>query len=141
MTAWEELPFDTYGELWSRVPGDPQPSVTFDLSGFFTSPVQAEFNAAERAVDSLTHLAFVRVLPPDRPLLVLDREHASFRFWPHRQTEPLDRLVVPNGDHYVVGTENFAIGAEGLPWEQTLRVWGEPLVGVLAPMLAWLPRK
>jgi hypothetical protein len=123
------------------VPDDPSPSVTFDLSGFFTASVQAEFNAAERAVDSLAHLAFVRVLPADRPLLVLDREHASFRFWPHRQTEPLPRLVVPNGDYYVVGTEDFAIGTSGHPWQQTLTVWGEPLIGVLAPMLAWLPSR
>ncbi|MEV6926321.1 DUF2716 domain-containing protein [Dactylosporangium sp. NPDC051485] len=141
MAAWEELPFDTYDELWSRVPAGPEPSVTFDLSGFFTARVQAEFNAAERAVNDLAQLAFVRLLPPQRPLLVLNREHASFRFWPHRSTEPLDRLVVPNGDHYVVGTEDFSMGTAGHPWEQTLRVWGEPLLGVLAPMLSWLPRR
>lgn len=141
VAPWEDLAFDTYDELWARVPDDPRPSVTFDLSGFFTAEVQAEFNAAERAVDSLAHLAFVRVLPPDTPLLVLNWEHASHRFWPHRVTTAPPWLVVPNGDHYVVGTEDFALGTRGHPWEQTLQVWGEPLLQVLVPMLAWLPRK
>jgi hypothetical protein len=139
VAPWEDLGFETYDELWARVPENPQPSVTFDLAGFFTATVQAEFNAAERAVDNLAHLAFVRVLPPQRPLLVLNWEHASHRFWPHQQTEPLPYLVVPNGDHYVVGTEDFTLGTAGHPWQQTLRIWGEPLLEVLVPMLSWLP--
>ncbi|WP_432991266.1 DUF2716 domain-containing protein [Dactylosporangium sp. CA-233914] len=141
MAAWEDLGFDTYDELWARVPAEPEPSIVFDLSGFFTATVQAEFNAAERAVNNLVHLAFVRVLAADRPLLVLNWEHASARCWPHRRTDPLPWLAVPNGEHYVVGTEDFAMGTSGHPWEQTLRVWGEPLLGVLAPMLSWLPER
>ncbi|WP_433206804.1 DUF2716 domain-containing protein [Dactylosporangium sp. CS-047395] len=140
MTAWEDLGFAAYDELWARVPDDPRPSVTFDLRGFFRSDVPAEFTAAARAVDDLVLLAFVRVLPAGAALLVLNWEHASHRLRPHERTEPLPWFAVPNGDHYVVGTEDFAMGTRGHPWEQTLRVWGEPLLETLVPMLNWLPR-
>jgi len=50
--------------------------------------------------------------------------------------------VFPNGDYTIFLTEDMSTGTFGHPWEQTLCVFGEPMVSALVPMLAsWLPIK
>jgi hypothetical protein len=84
------------------------------------------------AVNSLTLLALVRVLEPDTSLVALDWQHQTYRFWPHRLTCQPDQQwqteVFPNGDYYIFLTEDMSTGTFGRPWEQTLCIFGEPLV-------------
>jgi uncharacterized protein DUF2716 len=68
---------------------EPLGSVTIDLApAFAVSP--AGYAAAERAVNALALLAMVEVFPAGEPLMVLDRQHSSYRFWPHRQAVNVD---------------------------------------------------
>lgn len=151
MEGWEVLPGERYDELWAPfndrygfVPGatpaidEPSPSVTFDLSGFFTASEQSAFNATERAVNALALLAMTRVFGPGDRVLALDWEHDSHWFHPHVQAvsqEPLSRLVVPNGDYYAFLSEDSTTGTFGHPWEETLCVFGRPMFDALTPLL------
>ncbi|WP_326999983.1 DUF2716 domain-containing protein [Dactylosporangium sp. NBC_01737] len=152
MEGWDVAPPDRYDELWAPfiarygfVPGavpaidEPTPSVTFDLSGFFTAAEQSAFTATERAVNALALLAMTRVFGPDERVVALDWEHDCHWFHPHVQAvsaEPLWRLVVPNGDYYAFVSEDASTGTFGHPWEQTLCVFGRPMLDALAPLLA-----
>ena len=158
--AWEPIAMDADDAYWalfnrrfdfrpkfSSSPAitEPRPSVTFDLSPIFASG-HTQFAAATDAVNNLTLLAMVRVLEPDASLLVLDWQHETYRLWPHRLARQPDAQwpteVFPNGDYYIFLTEDMSMGTFGHPWEQTLCVFGEPLVSNLVPMLAsWLPIK
>jgi hypothetical protein len=126
---------------------EPSGSVTIDLSPVFNSPSRREFAAGARSVNSLALLAFVRALDePDTSLVVLDWQHQTFRFWPHRLATQHDphwqTEVFPDGDYYIFLTEDMTTGTFGHPWEQTLCIFGERLVSVLLPLLtAWLPVK
>jgi hypothetical protein len=123
---------------------EPVPSVTVDLSPIFAARSHPEFAAGVAAVNSLTLLALARALEPDTSLVVLDWQHQTYRFWPHRFACQPDSQwqtdVFPNGDYYIFLTEDMSTGTFGHPWEQTLCVFGEPLVSTLIPMLTnWLP--
>ena len=125
---------------------EPAGSVTLDLSPIFTARDVHEAAAGMNAVNSLGLLAWVSVLAPETSLLVLDWQHQTHRFWPHRfacQPDPQWQTeVFPNGDYYIFLTEDMSTGTFGHPWQQTLCVFGEPLVSALVPMLAgWLPVK
>ncbi len=150
--AWEEIPLEEYETYWGPFEerygffNEPTPSVTIDLAPIFEAPGQARFNAGERAVNTLAVLAMTQVFPEDQRLLVLDWNHPCRWFWPHRQAlEPAPGwwwLVFPNGDYYAVVTEDLSTGTFGHPWEQTLCVFGQPMLDTLAPMLtSWLPVK
>jgi hypothetical protein len=152
---WEEIPLDRYDDYWGPFAqrfgfapahgiDEPAPSVTIDLAPIFDAG-QARFNAGERAVNALAVLAMTGAFPPDQRLLVLDWQHPCRWFWPHRQVlqpEPLWWLVFPNGDYHAVVTADLSTGTFGHPWEQTLCVFGRPLLDTLVPMLtSWLPIK
>ncbi|MEV0456522.1 DUF2716 domain-containing protein [Catellatospora methionotrophica] len=160
LPSWSPISTDTDGEYWTpfyerfqfrphfRPAGpailEPVPSVTVDLGPIFRASSHAAFAAGAQAVDTLTLLAMTRVLEPDTSLVVLDWQHQSHRFWPHRfacQPDPQWLTsVFPNGDYHIFFTEDMSTGTFGHPWEQTLCVFGEPLVSALIPMLtSWLP--
>jgi hypothetical protein len=158
--AWEPIPMDSDDTYWTPFyerfdfrPGmqswpaitEPIPSVTIDLGPIFSSS-QPQFAAGADAVNGLALLALVRALDRDTGVVVLDWQHQTYRFWPHRfacQPDPQwPTTVFPNGDYYIFLTEDMSTGTFGHPWEQTLCVFGEPLVSTLVPMLAsWLPVK
>jgi hypothetical protein len=125
---------------------EPQPSVTIDLGPIFAGG-HAQFAAGADAVNSLALAALVRVLDHNSSLVVLDWQHQTYRFRPHllfacQPDQQWPTTVFPNGDYYIFLTEDMHTGTFGHPWEQTLCVFGEPLVSVLVPMLAsWLPVK
>ena len=160
--AWSPISMDADDEYWTPFcrrfdfrPGmdsgepaiaEPVPSVTVDLGPIFAARSHPEFAAGVHAVNSLTLLALVRVLEPDTSLVVLDWQHQTYRFWPHRlagQPDPQWQTeVFPNGHYYVFLTEDMSTGTFGHPWEQTLCVFGEPLVSTLVRLLtSWLPIK
>jgi hypothetical protein len=158
--AWEPIPMDTDDAYWTPFnqrfnfrPGmrswpaidDPQPSVTIELGPIFAGG-RAQFAAGAAAINSLAVAALVRVLDHDTSVVVLDWQHQTYRFWPHLfaclPDQQWPTTVFPNGDYYIFLTEDMRTGTFGHPWEQTLCVFGEPLVSALVPMLAsWLPLK
>jgi hypothetical protein len=158
--VWEPIPMDADDTYWTPFnqrfafrPGmrswpaidEPRPSVTIDLGPVFNGS-HAQFAAGADAVNSLALTALVRVLDPDTSVIVLDWQHQTYRFWPHAFACQPDQQwptpVFPNGDYYIFLTEDMSMGTFGHPWEQTLCVFGEPLVSALVPMLtSWLPIK
>lgn len=160
--AWCPIPLDDDDEYWAGFyerfafrPGmdepepaidEPTPSVTFDLGPIFTARDVHEFAAGMAAVNSLALLAWVRAVAPETSLVVLDWQHQTYRFWPHRLACQPDQQwqteVFPNGDYYIFLTEDLSTGTFGHPWQRTLCVFGDPLISTLAPMLeSWLPVK
>ncbi|RGA00563.1 DUF2716 domain-containing protein [Microbispora triticiradicis] len=160
--AWQQIEPERYDDFWAPFdarfsfrPGyeqndqaairEPIPSVTVDLAPVFAGE-PAQFAAAEHAVNALGLLAMTRAFPTAQRLLVLDWQHPSWWFWPHRQAldpEPHWPVeIFPNGDYYVFLSEDMTTGTFGHPWEQTLCIFGDPLVNALAPLLtSWLPTK
>lgn len=159
--AWEQIPPERYDDYWAPFDArfqfragvrpdqwpairEPAPSVTFDLSPVFVDSGRSGFAAGQDAVNALGLLAMTRVTAVTERLLVLDWQHPCHWFWPHRQAISEDIAwpvaVFPNGDYYAFLTEDMTAGTFGHPWEQTLCVFGDRFVGVLAPMLSsWLP--
>jgi hypothetical protein len=158
--AWEPIPMDVDDRYWTPFherfafrPGmesrpaidEPRPSVTIDIGPVFAGS-HPQFSAAANAVDSLALVALTKVLAPDTSVVVLDWQHQTYRFWPHRfACQPDQRwptTVFPNGDYSIFLTDDMSTGTFGHPWEQTLCVFGEQLVSTLAPTLtSWLPVK
>lgn len=144
--AWN--PFDACyhfrpGRDSTRWPGidEPAGSVTFDLAPAFAR--KEGFAADEDAVTALTLTAMMSVFAADVPLIALDWQHPSYRFWPHRQAQsarPWRVPVFPNGDYYAFLSPDLEQGTFGHPWEQTLCVFGDQFGAALIPHLAtWLP--
>ena len=87
-----------------------------------------------------------QAFPASERLLVLDWQHASCWFWPHRHAAADDETwpveVFPDGDYYAFLTEDTTEGTFGHPWEQTLCIFGARLMPKLVPLLtSWLPIK
>jgi hypothetical protein len=140
---YERFDFRPSVQHWPAI-SEPVPSVTVDLGPIFAARSQSEFDAGAAAVNRLALLAWVRVLEPDSSLVVLDWQHQTYRFWPHRFACQRDARwqtdVFPDGDYYIFLTDDMSTGTFGHPWEQTLCVFGEPLLSTLVPMLTgWLP--
>ena len=141
---WE--PFGSrFGFPLTREFQEPAPPVTFDLSPIFTgSP--SEYEAGKNAINALTVLAITRIAPPAGRMLILDWQHPSHWYWPHKQHDWQEVLCpvlpFPDGDYHAYLTEDMTTGTFGHPWEQTLCVFGGQLIDALHPMLAaWLPVK
>ncbi|MER6171152.1 DUF2716 domain-containing protein [Streptosporangium sp. NPDC001681] len=161
-TAWQQIEIERYEDGWtpfdarfafrpySRRDGEPAiseptPSLTIDLAPIFASD-PAQFTAAQNAVNALGLLAMTRAFAESQHLLVLDWQHPSWWFWPHRQalaeTVGWPVEIFPNGDYSIFLSEDMTNGTFGHPWEQTLCIFGSSLLTELAPLLtSWLPVK
>lgn len=139
-----------YPDTWPAI-REPTPSITLDLSPI-AGASEARFKAGVAAVNSLSLYAFTHVTAPDERLLFLDWQHSTYRFSPNHVTASYSASdppvfphgdyppVFPDGDYYIFLTEDLSCGTFGHPWEQTLCVFGEPLVDLLGRSLgAWLP--
>jgi hypothetical protein len=130
----------TSADAWPAI-REPTPSVTFDLGSIDEGPRLA---AARDAINSEALRCFVWALPHSEQMIVLDWQHPAHLFRPAVQavTEQPEWPVTiyPNGDYYAFITADLTEGTFGHPWEQTLCVFGERLIGSLAATLAvWLP--
>ena len=85
--------------------------------------------------------ALAEIVGENQPLVVLDWQHQSYRFFPQRgSTIRLEEMFgpvtpVPDGDYYAFLTEDYTAGTFGHPWEATLCVFGSDLVALLDPVL------
>jgi hypothetical protein len=153
--AWTAVDLDQYETYWQPFdaqfrfrPGmnpstwpairEPTPSITIDLAPVFENG-GAQFASGANAVNALGLYAFTRVIEKDQQLMVLDWQHPCYRFSPHRQsltssTWPV--TIFPDGDYHAFLTQDLSVGTFGHPWEQTLCVFGEPLIERLGEPLA-----
>jgi hypothetical protein len=161
--AWHQVDDEAYRETWDRfyapfkfdpsrgltepVVEDPQPSVTFDLSGLGPAATRS---AATDAINTEALRCFVSVLSDVDELFVLDWQHSAYRFRPSIEAldlAPRDPVngypsVYPDGDNYAFLTPNLREGTFGHPWESSLCIIGERLVNTLGTTLGtWLPIK
>ncbi|GAA4586840.1 hypothetical protein GCM10023107_03950 [Actinoplanes octamycinicus] len=106
-------------------------------------PAAAALSARIDALNAMALLAFAEAVPDGGRLAVLDWQHQSYWFRPDlqvRRGDPWPLSVFPDGDYYIFLTEDLTAGTFGHPWEQTLCVFGEPLMTTLVPLLTgWLP--
>ena len=150
LPTWEEIDYET---IWTRLeatfgfrPGmgsatwptfdEPINSVTYGLAPCWDGDGTSEW--ARQTVNSAVVWAMAGLVDEGSPLLVLDWQHQAYRFWPHRRssTRPLRITPVPDGDYHIFLTENFSTGSLGHPWEETLCVFGAPLLERVSPLLA-----
>lgn len=118
-------------------------TLVVDLSPVFADE-GAGFEAGEQAVNAAALTAFV-LLTGQRDLTALDWQHTPYRYSPAKHAsaglEVWPVPVFPNGDYYAHFPDGLAWGTFGHPWQQTLTLWGQPLIESLgAELLTWLPR-
>ena len=152
MSAWSPLSQKEYDEVWDRFysqfsfhpsvhkeqwPGiqEPSPSLTFSIAGAFTGD-EAVFCVLESDLHAKVISVFRHLVPPSGRLYALDWQHPSFWFYPHTEfaSDESDAWAVPplpNGDYYIFLAEDFSFGWFGHPWEQTICVFGKPLLQAL----------
>jgi hypothetical protein len=103
---------------------EPRPSVTVDLGPIFAGS-HSQFAAGADAINSLALVALTRVLGPDTSVVVLDWQHQTYRFWPHRFACQLDkqwpttvfpsRAGFPSSAATCSKSQHCSPGAEGRP--------------------------
>jgi hypothetical protein len=158
--AWQELSSVESSGVWDRFydrfqfrpsvlpeqwPGiaEPEPSVTYRFE--YPSDPGEVVDLHESAL-----AAFRACTPPGGRMVVLDWQHACYRFSPHVSFEEWERPdlrnegflpvqpidfadlwlvpVFPNGDYSVFLAPDLSWGLFGHPWEQTICVFGEALL-------------
>jgi hypothetical protein len=78
---------------------------------------------------------------PDEQLYALDWQHIGYRFDPRRVDGRGPRWpggVFPDGDYALYLTSDLRFGTFGHPWEETLCVFGEPLLTAVETRLTTL---
>jgi len=114
---------------------EPTGSVTFDISHIFDGSEAARtLDEDALNVDSLN--LFRQCIVPGQKLYALDWQHPCYRFNPFGcfDFSQFDNSMVPfipNGDYYIFLADDFSFGTFGHPWEQTICVFGQPLLNVV----------
>jgi hypothetical protein len=109
-----------------------------------TSATWSLRDGEESVVDDLheiVHNGLVRGTRPGEPLYWLDWNHIGYRFDPHRVGGRGPRwpgAVFPDGDYYLYLAADLRFGTFGHPWEETLCVFGEPLLTAVETRLTTL---
>ncbi|MBW3623970.1 MAG: DUF2716 domain-containing protein [Armatimonadetes bacterium] len=149
MALWQELISSEYDKVWDRFehkfrfhssvqeqhwPGisEPKPSITYSISRIYAGD-EAEYDVLESDLNLRTLEAFRRCLPRRERLYALDWQHTCYRFNPHLRFDVSDPdnwwvPVLPNGDYYIFLSPDMKLGLFGHPWEQTLCIFGKPLL-------------
>lgn len=133
----------TAQSTWPAI-AEPTPSITFDLT--VTADIAGAWRRRFDAVNAEALCCFVSEFPDDPMFAVLDWQHAGYRLDAAVHAAACDTEwqvpVYPNGDYYIFLRDDLSEGTFGHPWEQTLCVFGERLLGSLGCTLAtWLPVK
>ena len=146
--AWIELSSSEEDKIWASVyerlgfkpsvhekdfPGfkEPTPSVTYsfrDIWGDDFLELNADLNEKAHAIirSATTADAFV---------YALDWQHQGYKFYPDRAgSAGNDEWIIPalpDGDYHLFVEKSLAFGWLGHPWEQTICVFGQPLLVAL----------
>jgi Protein of unknown function (DUF2716) len=102
---------------------EPSRSVVFDISTLLYEQ--------EAKVGELFLTAFRTVATSDEELAFLDWQHPTFMFNPHDPRIGSDLPVLPDGDYYIIITADLTYGTFGHPWQESLCIFGEPLLSNL----------
>lgn len=146
-TGWQELTDRRMDEAWNQYaavfgypPGrdfkTPSPSVTCDISGIYLRS-HVEFAALEADLTTKAFRALRSCTRPGERLYALDWQHPCYVFDPHHTGATADHEswpvpVLPNGDHYIFLAPDLRFGLIGNCVEQTICVFGQPLLDLLA---------
>jgi hypothetical protein len=137
-----------HDEIWARFkdrftfrpdmrafPGitEPETSATWSLRDCEESAVDE--------LDEIVHSGLGTATRPGEQLYALDWQHVGYRFDPRRVGGRGPRRpggVFPGGDYSVSLTPDLRLGTFGHPWEETLCVFGEPLLAAVEARLTAL---
>jgi hypothetical protein len=150
--AWEELADGDRTVVWelfyekfrfnpstksSEWPGikEPMDSITFDISHFLDGSEQAR-TTDENGLNAEIVEIFRQCVLPGEKLYALDWQHPCYWFNPFGRFEFSPMYagmipVIPNGDYHIFLADDFRFGTFGHPWEQTICVFGDELLGVV----------
>ena len=148
MNTWIEFADDEYAKVWDRFYADfsfkpdyyervkpaivePHPFVTFDISSELNSHTIDE-------IDKLLLTAFQSIVPADGFMYWLDWHHTCYRFNPNAAESNRRLNWYPNGDYYILLASDFSFGTFGHPWQQSLCVFGAPLMNLTQPQFSRL---
>ncbi len=111
---------------------EPIPSLTYDIGHIYTVN-ETQARLLEDDLNQKTLAALQVCTGPDERLYALDWQHTCYWFYPHRpfdadKAEAWGVPVLPNGDYYIFLAEDFRFGIFGHPWEQTMCIFGQPLL-------------
>ncbi len=138
--AWSEF-YDKYKFRPSvdprEFPGieEPVPSVTYSYSRNQKADEESSF-LFEQDLTRRVLVAFREIVAPGDSLLALDWQHQCYSVDPHA-IEPSELAanwlipVLPDGDYSIFLTKHFDVGIFGHPWEETICVFGQPLIAAL----------
>lgn len=96
---------------------------------------QAHSNFIQQAID-----AFIEITTPDEEIYALDWQHECYYFDPRRLSVNYMRddgssntkiSFIPDGDYYIFLTKDFENIWFGHPWEKTITVIGDRLIGAV----------
>jgi hypothetical protein len=142
-TGWRELTDRRMDEIWDRYyavltppTGVLPPSATWDIAGIYLRP-PAEFAALEADLTAKVFRILRACTQPGERLYALDLNHPCYLFDPHHPGARADHEswpvpVLPNGDHYNFLAPDLRFGVIGNCVEQTICVFGQPLLDLLA---------
>jgi hypothetical protein len=147
-TEESRLAWDRFDEAFDFKPSmhafpairEPVPSITWSLQALDDDP-------SHRKLDSLVMVVIdglMACIPPGGSLLLLEWQHTSYRLRPDRSPTDLflpdapnarprmPRSPYPDGDYPVLIAEDFSFGSFGHPWEQSICLFGAPLLDTVA---------
>jgi hypothetical protein len=141
MSAWTGLSGAEEDEIWDRFclrfafrasvrpdawPGirEPSPFVTWAIPDPWPAAATDELHACALA-------AFRAVLGHGERMFALDWQHPCWWFAPHESVERWEVPVLPNGDYFIFLSPELEWGWFGHPWEQSICVFGAPLIAAL----------
>ena len=151
--AWEPMTDDEMNAIWgmfyerfrfrpsvesSDWPSihEPAASVTHDISHAFSDGgVASTSDEIDLNVEMLG--LFRQLVLPGERLCALDWHHDCYWFNPYSRfgfSSTYTGMIsaIPDGDYSIFLADDFRVGIFGHPWEQTICVWGQPLLEVVA---------
>lgn len=144
MSTWAELSAPESEDVWVRFTAAFQfrPSVspedwpTFRLpTPFVTWSIDSTWTWTDEALTQTSRdalAAFSSALPPGQRMYALDWQHPCWSFDPHAQFERWEVPVIPNRDYCLFLAPQLEWGWLGHPWEKSISIFGEPLLGVVS---------
>ncbi len=143
MNAWQETDYDSiwtpfkerfqFSPSTTEWPGfcEPLDSITYHIGHVYGTPSRYEQLTLDLSCKLIA--AFQKCVPADELMCALAWPGQTYQFNPHAPFDfhnedlwPLPAL--PNGDYYIFVHPSLEFGVLGHPWEQTMCVFGQPLL-------------
>ena len=111
---------------------EPVPSFTYQISWAYQLD-QATFREVLADFQKMAVKAFRHCTEVSQCIYATDVYHYNYRFYPHvrfpsKNEDEWEVPIFPNGEYSIFGPRNFSWGLFGHPWEQTICIFGNPLV-------------